>query len=275
MDRYSCRSRRCRQTSSLRLQAELLDSLHFLGRRNRRRVLHNGQPWHRSADCATTAGGAQPEAIGDCVAHERRGDSVSVYLVPDCGRNAVGFLSRALRKLRKGRSDLPDLHRQPDAAWNFRPADCSGVGRGDVESERGAEFVVFHFHHGFLRALPSQSEERTKMRLSRISTILWALLLFALAVLSLRGVGRVVEVGLQIASVAYGALLGVFLLGVLTTRANQSGAMVGMVFGFSAELYLWRMHVPWTWWVMIGTAVTFVVGYAASFASILAHSDHA
>jgi len=120
-----------------------------------------------------------------------------------------------------------------------------------------------------------QSEERTKMRLSRISTILWALLLFALAVLSLRGVGRVVEVGLQIASVAYGALLGVFLLGVLTKRANQRGAMVGMVFGFSAELYLWRMHVPWTWWVMIGTAVTFVVGYAASFASILAHSDHA
>jgi len=120
-----------------------------------------------------------------------------------------------------------------------------------------------------------QSEERTKMRLSRIATILWALLLFALAVLSLRGVGRVVEVGLQIASVAYGALLGVFLLGVLTKRANQRGAMVGMVFGFSAELYLWRMHVPWTWWVMIGTAVTFVVGYAASFASILAHSDHA
>ena len=36
---------------------------------------------------------------------------------------------------------------------------------------------------------------------------------------------RVVEVGLQIASVAYGALLGVFLLGVLTKRANQSGAI--------------------------------------------------
>jgi SSS family solute:Na+ symporter len=120
-----------------------------------------------------------------------------------------------------------------------------------------------------------QSDERTRMRLSRLSTILWALLLFALAVLSLRGVGRVVEVGLQIASVAYGALLGVFLLGVLTRKANQRGAMVGMLFGFSTELYLWGTHVPWTWWVMIGTAVTFAVGYAASFASILTHSDHA
>src|ERR1700733_12919099 len=108
------------------------------------------------------------------------------------------------------------------------------------------------------------AEERTKMRLSRVATLFWALLLFALAVLSLNKVGRVVEVGLQIASIAYGALLGVFLLGVLTRRANQRGAMVGMLFGFSMELCLWRANVPWTWWVMIGTIVTFAVGYVAS-----------
>jgi solute:Na+ symporter, SSS family len=89
--------------------------------------------------------------------------------------------------------------------------------------------------------------------------------LFALAVLSLHKVGRVIEVGLQIASVAYGALLGVFLLGVLTKKANQRGAMLGMLFGFSVELYLWRWTVvPFTWWVMIGTIVTFTLGYAAS-----------
>jgi SSS family transporter len=109
-----------------------------------------------------------------------------------------------------------------------------------------------------------QTDDRTRMRLSRLSTFLWALLLFALAVLSLHKVGRVVEVGLQIASVAYGALLGVFLLGVLTRKANQRGAIVGMLFGFTAELCLWRYHVPWTWWVVLGTMVTFIVGYAAS-----------
>ena len=109
-----------------------------------------------------------------------------------------------------------------------------------------------------------QADERTKMQLSRLSTFVWALLLFALAVLSLHKVGRVIEVGLQIASVAYGALLGVFLMGVLTRKANQRGAMVGMLFGFCTELYLWRTLVPWTWWVMIGTIVTFGVGYAAS-----------
>jgi SSS family solute:Na+ symporter len=84
-------------------------------------------------------------------------------------------------------------------------------------------------------------------------------------VLSLHKVGRVIEVGLQIASVAYGALLGVFLLGVLTRRASQNGSMVGMLCGFLVELYIWLgTRVPWTWYVAIGTIVTFVVGYAAS-----------
>ncbi len=115
----------------------------------------------------------------------------------------------------------------------------------------------------YLRLRPN-SDEKKRMRLSRLATFFFALLLFGLAILSLHKVGRVVEVGLQIASVAYGALLGVFLLGVLTKRANQRGAMVGMLFGFSIELCLWRWQVPWTWWVITGTIVTFAIGYAAS-----------
>jgi len=116
----------------------------------------------------------------------------------------------------------------------------------------------------YLRRHP-QTDDRTQLRLSRISTFFWALLLFSLAVLSLHKVARVIEVGLTIASVAYGALLGVFLLGVLTRRASERGSMVGMLFGFGVELYLWLgTKVPWTWYVPIGTLVTFVIGYGAS-----------
>src|SRR5271170_2833630 len=118
----------------------------------------------------------------------------------------------------------------------------------------------------FYVRLRPDADERTKMRLSRVATLFWALLLFGLAVLSLNKVGRVVEVGLQIASIAYGALLGVFLLGVLTKRANQRGAMLGMFCGFLTELYVWLgTRVPWTWYVLIGTVVTFAVGYFSSW----------
>jgi len=112
-------------------------------------------------------------------------------------------------------------------------------------------------------------DEIQRLRLSRLATVAWALVLFGLAVIALHRVGRVVEVGLQIASVAYGALLGVFLLGVLTERANQTGAIVGMIAGFGIELYLWRgSSVPWTWWVAIGTCATFGIGYVVSLASL-------
>jgi SSS family solute:Na+ symporter len=116
----------------------------------------------------------------------------------------------------------------------------------------------------YLRFRPTASEE-TKLSLARLATLAWALILFGLAILALHRVGRVVEVGLQIASVAYGALLGVFLLGVLTKRANQNGALLGMLCGLATELYLWnRSSIAFTWWVAIGTCVTFAVGYVAS-----------
>jgi SSS family transporter len=116
----------------------------------------------------------------------------------------------------------------------------------------------------YLRSRPGTSEQM-RLRVSRLATLFWALVLFGLAVVALHKVGRVVEVGLQIASVAYGALLGTFLLGVLTRRANQAGVMLGMLCGFALEVYLWLgTRVPWTWWVAIGTVVTFAVGYALS-----------
>ncbi len=137
----------------------------------------------------------------------------------------------------------------------------------------------------YLRRRPATSDG-LRLRLSRLSTLMWALILFALAIVSLRAGGRVGEVGLSIASVAYGALLGVFLLGVLTKRANERGAMIAMLCGFLLNVYIWQgknifgwlelktgLHwsalgmsrvVPWTWYVMIGSLVTFAIGYAAS-----------
>ncbi len=117
----------------------------------------------------------------------------------------------------------------------------------------------------YLRRRPRATEGQ-RVLVSRTATIVWGLVLFALAIVSRRG-GRVVEVGLSIASVAYGALLGVFLLGLLTRRASERGAMAGMALGFAVEVYIWlATRVPWTWYVMIGTCVTFTVGYVASLA---------
>jgi Na+(H+)/acetate symporter ActP len=86
------------------------------------------------------------------------------------------------------------------------------------------------------------ADDRERIMISRASTVMWALVLFAIAVYSIQvgGKGHVVEIGLSIASVAYGALLGVFLLGTLTKYATQTEAIIGMVVGFALNVALWQ-----------------------------------
>ena len=50
-----------------------------------------------------------------------------------------------------------------------------------------------------------------------------------------RHVGSVLEAGLTIASILYGSLLGVFLLGLLTKRVQQNSAMIAMIAGLAAD----------------------------------------
>jgi SSS family transporter len=116
----------------------------------------------------------------------------------------------------------------------------------------------------YARIEPLASEER-RVRFSRTVTIAWGLILFGLAILARQG-GKVLEMGLSIASVAYGSLLGVFLLGVLTRKASERGAMAGMLCGLTLNLYMWRFtSVPFTWYVVFGSIATFAIGYGASW----------
>jgi len=118
----------------------------------------------------------------------------------------------------------------------------------------------------YSRINPGASEAQRVM-LSRMSTVVWGVILFALAIVA-RGGGKVLEVGLSIASVAYGSLLGVFMLGVLTRKATERGAMIGMLCGFALNVYLWQFtRIPFPWYVPLGSTVTFVTGYCLSLPS--------
>src|SRR5439155_14929196 len=86
----------------------------------------------------------------------------------------------------------------------------------------------------------------------------------AIAVMA-RGWGSVFTTGLTIASLVYGPMLGAFLLGVLTKRANQRGVMAGMAISLTFMLLIWfTTSIAWTWYVLTGTAICLAVGYAVS-----------
>ena len=82
---------------------------------------------------------------------------------------------------------------------------------------------------------------------------------------STTGGASAVEVALGIASVVYGGLLGAFALGILAERADQASTMMGMATGIGVVRVIWLLipdQVAWPWFVLIGTSVTFGVGWA-------------
>ena len=110
--------------------------------------------------------------------------------------------------------------------------------------------------------------------LARKATIGWGAILFGIALIA-QGVQSVLQAGLSIASVVYGALLGVFLLGVLTRRVGERAAIAGMVASLLTMIYVKAgTSIAWTWYVVIGTAITVSVGLFASLFENKKESTH-
>jgi SSS family transporter len=100
------------------------------------------------------------------------------------------------------------------------------------------------------------------LRLSRRMTLFWGLVLMGFGLVKW---GPLLEAGLTVASLPFGSLLGLFLLGTLDRRANARGALAGMFAGLTTILcVLWFTKVAFTWYVMIGACATFAVGAMVS-----------
>jgi SSS family transporter len=118
----------------------------------------------------------------------------------------------------------------------------------------------------FVRARNPQLGERRSLGIARFATVGWGAVLMGIAMVAAHLSKSVLEAGLKIASIPSGMLLGVFLLGILTKKPREGAAIAGVVAGLAVILYVnFRTPIAWTWYVLIGTAVTFGVALAASW----------
>ena len=117
----------------------------------------------------------------------------------------------------------------------------------------------------FLGGGAGSGGEAGAMRYARLATVVWAAVLVAIGYAA-RHSRSVLEAGLTIASIPSGALLGVFLLGVLTRRPGEWAAIAGVVAGLAAALAVrFQTPVAFTWYVMIGATATFTCAMLASW----------
>lgn len=162
----------------------------------------------------------------------------------------------------------------PRFIWNNLPAGLAGLaiaailaaGMSNLSAALNAlaSTTVMDFYRPVaLRRDPSKSEPYF-LGVARWATLLWAVILVLVGLVA-RHWGSVLEAGLTIASILYGSLLGVFLLGLLTKSVQENAAIVAMITGLAVMIgvKLWT-PIAFTWYVLIGTTATFATGYAVS-----------
>lgn len=105
------------------------------------------------------------------------------------------------------------------------------------------------------------SDDVKELKISRLFTIMWAVLLIGSAFFFMSSSQTVVELALSIASFTYGGLLGTFLLGLLNKKATQEDALAGFTAGIFVMITVISLKiVAWTWFTLIGVIVTISIG---------------
>ena len=104
-----------------------------------------------------------------------------------------------------------------------------------------------------------------ELSVTRWLTALFGALQVAVGIAGMWVKSSVVESVLGIAAFTTGIVLGVFFLGILSTRVGERAALAGLVGGLAVMTAIYfATPLAWPWYALLGSALTFTIGLAAS-----------
>ncbi|MCS6818248.1 MAG: hypothetical protein NZ746_12875, partial [Blastocatellia bacterium] len=116
----------------------------------------------------------------------------------------------------------------------------------------------------YQRALRPQASASHYVKMARFLAVLWGTGATILA-LFIGRLGTIAEISLKTNSFFTGVLLGIFLLGVLVSRANHIGAIIGAGVGMATVTFVGGYtDTSFLWYSPIGCLTTVLVGWGAS-----------
>ncbi len=133
---------------------------------------------------------------------------------------------------------------------------------GELSALSSATVIDFYRRH-----YVKDADDAHYLKVSKIATACWGL--FACVVsLYAANQGSLIEVVNRYGSFFYGSILGVFILAILTRRANGVGAFWGLVAGMIVVLTVaFTTPIAFLWHNLIGAVVVVVVGLSISAVS--------
>lgn len=114
------------------------------------------------------------------------------------------------------------------------------------------------------RPFRPQRDDQHYLRVSHWLTLVWGVVQIAVALVVRHSQRTALDQALSIASLINGPILGVFLVGTFLRGVRETAALIGMGAGLTTMLAVYFFTpLAWTWYVLLGSLVTFVTAWAA------------
>lgn len=120
----------------------------------------------------------------------------------------------------------------------------------------------------FFRRFNANATDHAALVLGKILTALVGLMGMTAAIIMARSsMVSVWDLAILVTGLVSNGVVGLFMLGLLTRRAHQWGALLGVLFGMASVVFL-RTQSDITFWLygFVGSTVTFISGYLLSLA---------
>jgi len=119
-------------------------------------------------------------------------------------------------------------------------------------------------HSSAINALASSTVNdllggKASLSLSRIISLVWAVVLIVIALMFDESNEAIVMLGLEIASFTYGGLLGLFLLSKSGKAFHPTSLIVGLIASMAIVFLLKFLGLAWTWYITISVLVNILL----------------
>jgi SSS family transporter len=105
-----------------------------------------------------------------------------------------------------------------------------------------------------------------KLKVTRALTVFFGMVQIVVGIGGQWLDGSVVNSVLGIAGFTTGIVLGVFFLGIFTSRVGERAALVGLLLGLAGMIWIFfATPLAWPWYAVVGSLGTFAFGLAASY----------
>lgn len=158
----------------------------------------------------------------------------------------------------------------PDFITKFMPSGLSGLVVAAIFAaalSSSLNSIAATAVNDLYKPLRPRRDDKHYLRVSHWLTLLWGIIQIAVALIAMRRNRSALDQALSVASLINGPVLGVFLVGTFLRNVSEPPALIGMLTSMVVMFYI-RFWTPiaWTWYVLIGSVITFVVAWLAGFA---------